>query len=137
MFGNSIPLNFDILKLANLSVILFCDRRSSLSNSYTMIYWALEKNKGITVVAIIMVILSSGLSFGFYDQAFAQVVDPSTKISIGPGGGVPPAIPPSPGNVDVSTLGATRDALCSTVLFDNSNHQRYFPGANNIAAVDI
>jgi len=37
----------------------------------------LENNKVITVVAMIMVILFSGLSFGVYDQAFAQVKDPN------------------------------------------------------------
>jgi len=46
-------------------------------------------------------------------------------------------VPQTPGNTDVSTLGATRDVFCTSLLFDNSNHQRYFPGANNIAAVDI
>jgi len=37
----------------------------------------LENNKVITVVAMIMVILFSGLSFGVFDQAFAQVKDPN------------------------------------------------------------
>jgi len=37
----------------------------------------LDKNKGITVLAMIMVILFSGLSFGVFDQAFAQVKDPN------------------------------------------------------------
>ncbi len=37
----------------------------------------MENNKVITVVAMIMVILFSGLSFGVFDQAFAQVKDPS------------------------------------------------------------
>jgi len=97
----------------------------------------MEKNKEIVFVTIIMVILSSGLSFGFYDQAFAQVVDPSTGFSADTGGSVPTVVPQTLGNTDVSTLGATRNSFCNSLLFDNSNHQRYFPGANSIAAVDI